>query len=383
MEAWSCLSSASTRPGSVGRMHHWHVLINRDDYRHTDTVRAVEAPLADGEVRLAVDTFGLTANNVTYAAAGDMIGYWSFFPAVPEPDGTTWGRVPVWGFADVAESRHDGIREGERWYGYLPMSTDLTVAPGRVSEHGVTDGAAHRAELPPVYNHYTRCAADPGYSPVLEAEQMIYRPLFFTSFLIDDLLADHDFFGAPTVVVSSASSKTAFGVAHLLSRRGGRRVVGLTSAGNVDFVTALGCYDDVLPYDGVEALPAGRAVLVDMSGNPSVVRSVHERLGDDLAYSSAVGLTHWEDFGIQQRDPMPGPRQELFFAPSRVEKRRAEWGPGGLETRLADAWLPFLDAVTGRIAFEHSSGPDAVREVWGGLVEGTAPPDRAHVLHTR
>jgi len=54
--------------------------VDRDDYRRTRSVEATPAGLADGEARLRVDAFGLTANNVTYAAAGDLVGYWTFFP---------------------------------------------------------------------------------------------------------------------------------------------------------------------------------------------------------------------------------------------------------------------------------------------------------------
>jgi Protein of unknown function (DUF2855) len=76
--------------------------------------------------------------------------------------------------------------------------------------------------------------------------------LFMLSFLVDDFLAESDFFGAQCVMLSSASSKTAIGLAHLLhSLRKNVRVIGLTSAGNAGFVASLGCYDDVVAYDRV------------------------------------------------------------------------------------------------------------------------------------
>ena len=90
-------------------MSDWHFLVDRDDYRTTRVVEFAPAPLDEGEVRLRVDAFGFTANNITYAAAGDMIGYWTFFPAPDPGDEVNWGRVPVWGFADVVESRSDGV----------------------------------------------------------------------------------------------------------------------------------------------------------------------------------------------------------------------------------------------------------------------------------
>ena len=264
-----------------------------------------------------------------------------------------------------------------------PMSTELVIEPTRINDHSVTDGAAHRADLPPVYNQYARCATDPGYDPAREAEQMLYRPLFFTSFLIDDYLDDLAFAGTDTVVLASASSKTAFGTAHLLARREGIRVVGLTSPGNVAFVESLGCYDQVVAYDDIGSLPVGPAMFVDMSGNPAVVRSVHEHYGDDLAVSSAVGLTHWEDRQAAAGDPPPGPRQEMFFAPARVEQRRTDWGPGGLETRLAEVWPGFVEAVSGWVRIDHRTGPEALQAAWAELVDGAASPDEAVVIHTR
>ena len=66
--------------------------------------------------------FGLTANNVTYAVIGEAMSYWDFFPA---EDG--WGRVPMWGFAEVERSEAEGVEPGTRVYGYLPP----VLAPGR------------------------------------------------------------------------------------------------------------------------------------------------------------------------------------------------------------------------------------------------------------
>jgi hypothetical protein len=361
-------------------MTDWDVLVDRGDYRNVRVVPADPADLDDGQVRLRVRSFGLTANNVTYAAAGDLIGYWTFFPVPDLGDGVAWGRVPVWGFADVVESRCDGVDEGERVFGYLPMSTELVIEPARLTEGSLVDASAHRAALPAVYNQYSRCAGDPAYSPDREAEQMLYRPLFFTSFLIDDALDDQENFGADTVVLGSASSKTAFGTAFLLRRREGVRVLGLTSEPNAAFVRSLGCYDQVYTYDEVADLPDGRIVFVDMSGDADVVRRVHERYGDDLAHSMVVGITHWEDRGAPA-GPLPGPAPSMFFAPAQIEKRRDDWGPRGVEERLAAVWEPFIEFVGGVVRIEHGEGADAVVEAFGALVENRTPPDVAHVVH--
>ncbi|WP_313671159.1 DUF2855 family protein, partial [Sandarakinorhabdus sp.] len=158
-------------------------------------------PLADGEARFVVEHFALTANNVTYAVHGEDFAYWRFFPA---PEGH--GIVPVWGFARVTESRAQGISEGQRFFGYWPMGAQAVLTPVQVSAHGFTDGAAHRAGLPPFYNRYN--PASPAWGD--ESLQCLFRPLYATSFLIDCLLATRP---VDTLLLSSASSKTALGVA--------------------------------------------------------------------------------------------------------------------------------------------------------------------------
>ncbi len=124
----------------MSAMTEWHFLVDRDDYRNTRLLESEPAELGDGNIRVRVDSFGFTANNVTYAAAGDMIGYWNFFPAPDADDGTNWGRVPVWGFADVVESHSDLIIGGDRLFGYFPMSTELVITPTKVTDTSLSDG---------------------------------------------------------------------------------------------------------------------------------------------------------------------------------------------------------------------------------------------------
>jgi hypothetical protein len=203
-------------------------------------VTATDAPSpSDGEAVLRVDRVGMTANNVTYAVLGDALRYWQFFPTA-EPGR---GRVPLWGFAEVVASRCEGVAEGDRVYGYLPSSGHLLVRPDRVRGGGFRDAAPHRADLPAVYNAYAR--ADESRADL----QVLFRPLFTTSFVLADWLADTET-QAAAVVLSSASSKTAYGTAFLLRHLAGDgerpEVVGLTSPGNVAFTESLGVYDRVL-----------------------------------------------------------------------------------------------------------------------------------------
>ncbi len=353
---------------------------HRSNLASAKLVRADIGDLAPGEVLIGVDKFALTANNITYGLAGDTIGYWQFFPA-HDPEDQGFGCIPVWGFGDVLESSHPDVPVGERLYGYFPMATHVVLAPVKVTEQGLIDGAAHRAALPVVYNQYTRCSADPAYSPELEAEQMLYRPLFTTSFFIDDFLQDNDFFGAERVVITSASSKTSLGLAQLLHTNRACRVIGLTSQGNKAFVEGLGCYHDVFGYDEIARLEQAPTVMVDMAGNGEVRRRVHTHLDNMLKYSCAVGATHWEavSFGAGQGS-LPGPKPEMFFAPSQIQKRVKEWGKAAYDARMAVAWSGFLQAAAGWVDVQQCAGPEALAEVYQAFIGGTADPARGYVM---
>lgn len=340
-------------------------------------VETVSSP-GPGEVLARVEHFALTANNITYGVAGDSIGYWQFFPAE-----SPWGVIPVWGFAEVVESRCEAVPVGERVYGYLPMATHVRLRPERVGDHGWIDGVEHRQSLPPVYNQYVRTAADPAWRPDREPEQMIYRPLFTTSFFLDDFVAEHDGFGAGSILIVSASSKTAIGLAHLLhTQRADRfRVVGLTSARNADFVRALGCYHDVFAYDRIGDLPQAASMIVDMAGDATVRRNLHGHLGERLVHDCAVGITHWQDAGASAAAvDLPGPAPQMFFAPSQIQKRMQEWGRARYEAQLGAAWEGFLSVCSDWITIERRSGPEALAATYAGFIDGSADPARGFVL---
>jgi Protein of unknown function (DUF2855) len=349
-------------------------LIARDDLHRCRFSDAPPPEPAPGQALLAVASFGLTANNVTYAKFGDAMSYWEFFPA---EEG--WGRLPVWGFADVSASRVEALEEGTRVFGYLPASTELLVTPVRTDGHGFIDASPHRVQLPGAYNRYVRTDADPIYEAEHEDQQMLLRPLFFTSFLIDDFLEDSGFFGSSTVVLSSASSKTASGLAFLLSRREGVDVIGLTSKASAEFTRGLGVYDHVITYDELESLPAGRAVYVDMAGDAELRDSVHSHFGAELAHSAVVGATHHDRMGAVP-DALPGPRPTFFFAPDRVTKRTVDWGRDGLERRLADAWRPYVGWTAGWLGVIHERGAEPLERTYLDLLDGRIDPAQAHVL---
>ncbi len=338
-------------------------------------VDAHKPELADGETRLHVELFSLTANNVTYGAAGDFLKYWQFYPSSEEG----WGRVPVWGFATAVESKSPAIAVGERVYGYLPMSYTFVVKPGERKHGAFADTSAHRQGLAPVYNNYVFNAGDPLYAKQTEAEQVLFRPLFTTSFLIDDFLADSDYFGGKQVIFSSASAKTAYAAAQLLKARGDVKVVGLTSPSNVAYTKSLGFYDDVLAYDAIGGMDASvPSVFVDIAGNSNVRAAVHARFVDSLKYSCAVGATHWD--APRQEQALAGPAPKMFFAPDVVKKRLADWGPAGFSQKLGAAWTAFLPTAARTTKVVESHGLQAAAKVFADLASGHASPSDGHVI---
>ncbi len=354
-------------------------LVRRDNLAASSWgTSALPTILGQDEVLLRVDRFALTANNVTYAVAGDSMKYWDFFPA---PAG--FGRVPVWGFADVVASNHADIAEGERLYGYFPMSSHLVIKAGRVNPRGLRDMSDHRQHLAVVYNQYTRVQNDPTWRADTEGMQMLYRPLITTSFLLDDFLAMNAFFDAQQIILTSASSKTSLGLAWLLKtqRQGRIRVIGLTGSDNRAFVAGTNCYDEIYGYDDIESLTRVSSVIVDMAGNRRALAAVHDWMDADLKYSCQVGATHWQ--ALRGATTMAGPRPSPFFAPGHIEQRRTQWGDSGMEAALAKVWQPFLDASAGWIAIQYGVGQATVEAVWAEVVSGRNLPAVGHVLSVR
>lgn len=304
---------------------------------------------------------------------GDAMRYWEFFPVDDE-----WGRIPVWGFATVAATAREGVEEGQRFYGYLPPADHLVVKPGRVDRQGFVDAAPRRESLPSAYHGYRLTDTDPIYEQRHEGRQILLWPLYYTSWLIDDFLADSGFHGARAVILSSASSRTASALAYPLSTHDEVEVIGLTSQRNGDFVRGLGCYDRVLTYDEIDSIEREPTVYVDISGDAKVRTAVHGHLRDQLKHSAAVGLTHREALGGGVE--LAGPKPEFFFAPNWIRKRIADWGGEALNDRVAADWRPYVEWTGGWLTIERGTGPEEIERVYRELLEGRSDPGTGHVL---
>jgi len=366
------------------------LLIDRAQLAQMRTATAEDAPLADGQVRLAVRRVALTSNNVTYAVFGDAMRYWDFFPS-----GTPgWGLLPVWGFADVVASAvtssGGGLDIGERIYGYWPLASHVVLQPAKLGERGFVDGAAHRAGLAAAYQHYTRCAADASYRREDEALLALVRPLYLTSWLLADFLrekqADQPGDGPLRIVFSSASSKTAYGCAFALGADPKLERVALTSGSNRTFVDALGCYERSLGYDELESAlkPDVPTVYVDFLGDAALRARLHHQLGDALVHDAVIGATHASEptpMKPHDRD-LPGPRPVFFFAPAQLAKRAEAWGSAELQRRLGVSQSDFIARVRegGWIEVVEESGLDAARHRLAELLAGRVDPRRGSVI---
>ena len=135
-------------------------LISRDDLRNCRTAESEPPELDPGQALLRVDCFGLTSNNVTYAVFGDAMSYWSFFPA--EPGLGSHAGVGLRRGRALGGRRHRGRRARLR----LPPGLQPSRGhAGTTRSDSFIDASPHRAELPPVYQLYTRTAGDDLYRP--------------------------------------------------------------------------------------------------------------------------------------------------------------------------------------------------------------------------
>lgn len=342
--------------------------------------------LQTGEILCRVDRFALTANNITYGVVGEKIGYWQFFPA-----GGGFGVIPVWGFADVVVSRHPDVPVGERLYGYFPMGTHVVLQPQSIKPERLMDGSPHRAKLPLVYNSYARTAAEAQFDPSMENERMLLLPLYVTSYCLYDFLLDQQWFGAQQVVIVSASSKTALGLALASGMASGASsanasvpvvpppVIGLTSQGNLQWLESLELYQQVFSYENLKDIDARLpAVIVDMSGNGQVLSALHSHLGDNMRYCSNVGITHYAE-----TDMGPGfirERSAMFFAPSHIEKRGKDWGPGVFQQKVLEFWQRAARQSRDWLAIEKFDGPQGMENAYHKVLAGQVRPHQGVIV---
>lgn len=340
---------------------------------------ASASPVADGEVRIEIERFGFSANNITYAAVGNRIGYWQFFPA-SGGDADGWGVIPVWGFGVVVASGVDEIKLGERIFGYFPSARSLLVQPKCVVAAAFVDGAAHRAGLPAGYNTYRRVAGEQDYDPSLDNERMLLWPLLITSFCLWDALQQNAWHGARQLIIVSASSKTGIGLAYAVHADvDGPQVLGMTSQRNLDFVSGLAPYDSAVCYDDLSAIDSSiPAVIVDMAGNANVLGRLYEHLGDNMKYCINVGLTHWDETAATEVNLRA--RSEFFFAPDHISARIKDWGAEGFAQRTSDYIAATIQSCSEWLKFRSLAGLAELSDNYQDVCDGKVAPDTGLIV---
>ena len=348
--------------------------------------RLVEVPkteriINDGEVLVKVNKFAYTANNITYAVVGDLIGYWQFFPAMGE-NSDDYGVIPVWGFAEVVASKVEGIPIGDRLFGYFPPASHLKMVPTRVREHSFIDGAEHRSKLPSAYNRYRRVSAEKDYDPAMDNATMMLFPLHLTSFCIWDVLQDKDWYAAKQIIILGASSKTSTGLAYALKAdTSAPRMIGVTSSRNLEMVCGLNLYDQSITYDSLDLIDSTiPSVIVDMSGNSNVLLALHTVLADNMKWCINVGITHWDQATKRPKDGIITQRSEFFFAPSHIQRRIKEWGPNGFNQRTSTFMMETAIKTQEWLTFKKISGLLEMAKIHQAVAQGKIPANEGLII---
>jgi hypothetical protein len=347
--------------------------------------RISETPSADlkieqGEVLVEIEKFAYTANNITYAVAGDMIGYWQFFPPVGK-NSEGWGVIPVWGFATVVESATDEIPVGNRLFGYFPPAKYLKMKPVGIKDTRFIDGSAHREKLPTGYNRYQRISNDKNYNPDFDNERMLLFPLHLTSYCLWDSLKEKDWYGAKQIIILSASSKTSIGLAYALNGdQDAPKVIGMTSPRNLATVTNLNIYDQCITYKDSnsidEKLPT---VIVDMSGNANVLAALHTHLGEQMKFTINVGLTHWAN--SKPQEGIISERSAFFFAPSHIQKRIKEWGADEFDRKTGSFIMNTALKTKSWLQFKELNGLSELSAIHPAVCAGILPAEEGIIIN--
>ncbi|KDR79940.1 hypothetical protein GALMADRAFT_116466 [Galerina marginata CBS 339.88] len=407
------ITLSSPRPSSGQDPHSPVIVVSQ---------RPTECP--QNHVLIKVDRFGFSANNVTYQALGEHphFRYFDFHSAPESTDGNcsrkTHGLIPVWGFGTVIKSTHPKISEGERVYGYLAPTRYLLlpVSPNDVNKTAFYVPRPHLPADRRPYNQILRCNSDPHYTPTPVAEDltMLYRPLFWTSYWCEDWLYSSQYRGGvSTILISSASSKTAFCLAYLVGKRIRRgeispntRIIGLTSKRNMGFTKKLGLYHEVFDYDSFTSVPAfqgnnhQRWLYIDVAGNDDLNKNIFAHFASPytakLAAVVALGMTNLSPSSSEvssiewSGNPFDAtatvdpsnvaspfwPKVEQFFMPEWLEIRRHQIPIQEIFSRQNQAWKELMTDCLGWVELERVYGAENVKEAYGRLAKEGLGPDK-------
>jgi hypothetical protein len=328
----------------VSDVDRWDLVFRRDDLSVSEVRSATAPELKPGEVSLAIEKFGMTTNNATYARFGDdvVIAFWNAFPG---PEG--YGRVPVWGVATVEDSLHPDIEVGTRYFGFLPMGSHHVVAP-QLTPQGFFDATPVRDFLHPWYRTYQFLAGNEG----LDDRRTLLRPVYPASFNLADFVERKAAEGSRSVIVTGASSKVAIGLAEeLVAREVEIETIGITAEGHLGFVDDLGFYSHVVSYDDLATVTTTTALV-------------------GFAHSDAAVLP----------PELAGPEPEVFFTPAIEMEAIANEGSGYVD-RYNKSEERFAREAGSWLSIRHGQGPSAILSAFRALLSGAQSPSTGVILH--
>lgn len=245
------------------------------------------------------------------------------------------------------------------------------------------------------YKQLTRCAKDVLYIKEKEDETMLYRPLFWTSYWFQDKLDMESYYGATNVLISSASSKTAFCLAYVIKQSQGRKIrtVGLTSPRNVKFTEGLGLYDTVLTYDALESTLGNdkkeeKWIYVDVAGASSLNSRIFDTLSSSLLRAISLGMTNVSETpsfslsGPTSTSTNDSVKVQMgsFFMPEHLAHRRTQLSVKEITAMQKHAWEGLIRDSTGWVNIVRTGGGKGVLEGYGRTLEGGVGPDVGQVF---
>lgn len=290
--------------------------------------------------------FALSANVVTYVLTGGRYGYWNIFPA-QDP----WIIPPAWGEAEL----DDGIAV----YGLVPIGSHARLELD-TKRSGWLETSVDREAVDPGYNLYI-----PATGSSREREDtLLFRPLVVLGLVLARWLRDESWFGASSVLVTSASSKTALGYA--MQHSDDLPLDALTSASNRAFVERTGQYRHTFTYLELPQCNADTLVL-DFAGDPALIRHVRD-CHDGRVKVVRIGVTHANNKMFDD--------ETVFFAPQRIAHEIADKGFDGFERDRAATIAKFAERSGDWFAREYLDGQDAIVGTFRDLLAGRVAPDR-------
>jgi len=360
-----------------------HFLVNRNDPKLYKTITVPTSPLQPGQILIRINQLGLTSNNITYASLGSSYPYMNFFPAPDSSLIDEWAQLPAWGMGVVEQiqDQNSNLKVGDSIYGLFPASTHCTLNPTRKTETGFyVDRPAIPADFA-FYNGYSVVGKDPFLGVTSDEFTVILRPLFLTGLLLADRLKFDNFMQGDKVVISSASSKTAYGLAKALAIDKACKIVGLTSQANLSYSQSLGVYDEVITYDRFSSIQSDAGVCyIDIAGNTEVRKAIAKHLGEGLKLILSVGMTHGNDHATYALPEGFQGKSELFFAPGWSTKRQRDLGPLPWFKVLLNGWKSQVQGLDQHFKIIQKDGLEGLTDAYSCFLTGSSRPDTCYVI---